>query len=168
MRKVLSLQLMILFILSVNVFTQERNKDFIDKDPYKKYYALKIVQAVLIMQVILVYFLKIAVNFIQEGLLKALQENFRSTALNIISIELISLLEFRVMLFKVDLQQMKNGKPLGGYHFRDSARIAFSDDPDSWNPIWAGRLKMQNGNRLIFLIRIVIVFLMIVITLLGF
>jgi hypothetical protein len=38
---------------------------------------------------------------------------------------------------------------IGGYHFRDSAQIAFSDNPIYWNPILGWPVKDENGGDLI-------------------
>lgn len=38
---------------------------------------------------------------------------------------------------------------VGGYNLKDSARIAFSDDPIYWNPILGWPVKDENGNNLI-------------------
>lgn len=38
---------------------------------------------------------------------------------------------------------------VGGYHFRDSAKIAFSDNPISWNPTLGWPVKDAEGNNII-------------------
>lgn len=149
MRKVLSLQLMILFILSVNVFTQERNKDFVDKDPLQKILRIEDRAGGTHNASNIGLFFENRGKLYPRRITQGPSGEFPINSTKHYIYRVNQFVGIPGNVVQARFTDNEEWEAAFGYNNRNVARIAFSDDPDSWPPQLGWPVKDAEGNSII-------------------